>query len=635
MTYSSKVIPDIAKRLPHFAKLILAIVLVQMIFWLFINPNFISVAPDSVTKIAIEKFEFAKIETPDPAGLQNARFKSNKPTLEMFEKGYYATRSTFTLNSIPAKGLGLLNTNSGDNINLYINGQLLVSQGSMDRDKPTYHGLRKKVLQIPPSVLTRGENRIDSVIVFGLSRFAMTPPPVIGEYAAMEAAYAWYSYLKTEARIISIVVGLVVSLFLAIALLRSNKKEFLAWLFLLSLGWTLHSLFFRWADMPFHGEYRALFYALVTFSLSACWPLFVHAWSARPLRYFSTAMLFLFLIGVANICYWLIIDQSINAFTHTESVLDQFGLVFIAATLFRLIWHFIKIQEETRYWEAALLILLASLMAFFLFNTLIYDHHTPYLVLSQPLFLLAFVAIIFARNFRLFQSSGQIAALLQTQLDDRTAELAVAHTREKQLVRKQAHDEERQRIMRDMHDGLGSHLMSMLMMAKRGKAKHDEYAVGLQLVIDEMRLMIDSMDSVGESLSAALAIFKKRVIPRAKNAGFNIGWNNEAEAAMPDFTPRDVLQVFRILQEAVTNALKHSGGDEIDIAIMPHEGEDYALRILVTDNGVGLSDPRKRGRGLNNMRNRAKGISADLDVTDNGSGVEVRLDLPLKAGTVA
>lgn len=45
-------------------------------------------------------------------------------------------------------------------------------------------------------------------------------------------------------------------------------------------------------------------------------------------------------------------------------------------------------------------------------------------------------------------------------------------------------------------------------------------AEGLQSVIDEMRLMVDSMDSVGESLEAALATFRARIQPRVEAAGF-------------------------------------------------------------------------------------------------------------------
>ncbi len=159
-----------------------------------------------------------------------------------------------------------------------------------------------------------------------------------------------------------------------------------------------------------------------------------------------------------------------------------------------------------RRWEFAIYVLVCTLI--------IADWlSTPRLLMNMavPILLAALAVAFVARNVRLFQSSEQINALLHVQLDQRTAELEAAHGREKDFIRKEAHIDERQRIMRDMHDGLGSQLMSMLLAARRGMAKPAAVAEGLQAVIDEMRLLIDSMDSVGESLGSAFALFREPV----------------------------------------------------------------------------------------------------------------------------
>jgi signal transduction histidine kinase len=180
--------------------------------------------------------------------------------------------------------------------------------------------------------------------------------------------------------------------------------------------------------------------------------------------------------------------------------------------------------------------------------------------------------------------------------------------------------------MRDMHDGLGSQLMSMLLMTRRGQSEPAVIADGLQSVIDEMRLMIDSMDSVGESLSSALSIFRERTQSRVEGAGFVFEWTNETER-LPDYGPRDVLQIFRILQEAVVNALKHSGGDRIAVRITPASDPAFALRIEVADNGGGMKGANARGRGLVNMAARAESLGGALTLDDT-SGTRVTLDLP-------
>jgi two-component system, NarL family, sensor histidine kinase UhpB len=217
---------------------------------------------------------------------------------------------------------------------------------------------------------------------------------------------------------------------------------------------------------------------------------------------------------------------------------------------------------------------------------------------------------------------------LAADLAEREAELQKSYQEREQLLARHATETERQRIMRDMHDGLGSQLMSMLLAARRGDAEPVRVAEGLQSVIDEMRLMIDSMDSVGESLGSAFAIFRERVQPRVEQAGMRFVWQDQAKGALPHYSPRAVLQVFRIMQEAVTNALKHSGGSMLTVTLSPSPEPTFALRLTIADDGAGMSKTNPRGKGLASMAARASGIGGRLDVSAEGSGVAVLLDLP-------
>ena len=170
--------------------------------------------------------------------------------------------------------------------------------------------------------------------------------------------------------------------------------------------------------------------------------------------------------------------------------------------------------------------------------------------------------------------------------------------------------------------------MSMLLAARRGEAKPEAVADGLQSVVDEMRLMVDSMDSVGESLLAALTLFRDRVVPRVEAAGFQFDWKNGFGDEFPDYGPRPTLQIFRILQEAVVNAMKHSGGKVISVVVASQPANPRLPRISVIDNGTGIADGAGRGRGLSNMRSRAKSFGATIDWVATGRGTEVVLDLP-------
>lgn len=140
--------------------------------------------------------------------------------------------------------------------------------------------------------------------------------------------------------------------------------------------------------------------------------------------------------------------------------------------------------------------------------------------------------------------------------------------------------------------------------------------------------MIDSMDSVGESLGSALAIFRERVQSRVEAAGMQFLWNDTVTGNLPELGPRDVLQVFRIMQEAVTNALKHSGGKVLSVSLSASPDPAYAVRLAIADDGGGMGKPNPRGKGLGSMAARAAGFGGKLEITAAASGVAVLLELP-------
>ena len=95
---------------------------------------------------------------------------------------------------------------------------------------------------------------------------------------------------------------------------------------------------------------------------------------------------------------------------------------------------------------------------------------------------------------------------------------------------------------------------------------------------------------------------------------------------MPGPGPRPTLQILRILQEAVTNAMRHSGGSEI--ALRSRQQADGMVRIEISDNGAGMPAVIKGGRGLASMRSRAEAVGAMLDIESGEGGTGLSLTLP-------
>lgn len=219
---------------------------------------------------------------------------------------------------------------------------------------------------------------------------------------------------------------------------------------------------------------------------------------------------------------------------------------------------------------------------------------------------------------------------LESRVTAREAELARTYARAAELEKRAAIAEERRRIMRDMHDGIGTQLISSISLAERGALPPREVADILRKCVDELRLAIDSLKPLGADLNAVLANFRYRFEPRLASAGPKLEWAVDELPCDSRLTPEAILQVMRILQEALANVIKHAGARQVSIVARYDAGADE-IRLQISDDGRGFDHllPH-RGEGLASMAARAERLGARLDiVSDSQAGTEIRLRLPL------
>lgn len=225
--------------------------------------------------------------------------------------------------------------------------------------------------------------------------------------------------------------------------------------------------------------------------------------------------------------------------------------------------------------------------------------------------------------------------LLNIDLEDlvrvRTTELQAQFERVRELERRQTIASERERLMRDMHDGVGGHLVSLLAMIEAGRSGTQQLSTAVRDALDDMRLMIDSLEPVDDDLNAVLAMWNDRLAPRLRAVDVVLHWEVAMLPPVPGLTPARVLHVLRILQEAVTNAVRHGRAQTLWLTA----GVDAATRrvqLTLRDDGCGFDpDVASTGRGLKNMRRRAAEVGAALVLSSRpGSGTELTLSLPLE-----
>lgn len=251
--------------------------------------------------------------------------------------------------------------------------------------------------------------------------------------------------------------------------------------------------------------------------------------------------------------------------------------------------------------------------------------------LGIPAFLLVMAFVLLERFIDSLGRAEAASEELARRIADREWELAGTYRKLGDVERSRATSDERRRIMQEMHDGVGSQLLSTLVMVQRGAATQHETAALLQECLDDMRLAIDSLSPHDNDFLPALGNFRFRMESRFKAMGLALAWRNHG---MPDalrIQPHAGLQILRILQEALANVLKHARAARVEIDL--HFGA-RCLRITVQDDGTGMGAGEKsRGHGLMNMHMRADRIGAALSIESATTGTCIVLDVPLPAVT--
>lgn len=260
---------------------------------------------------------------------------------------------------------------------------------------------------------------------------------------------------------------------------------------------------------------------------------------------------------------------------------------------------------------------------------------TPYLNLGL---LTLFLFIAFTRYTAALDTAARAHATLAERLAAQESELVETHQRLRAAEREQTLLHERQRLMRDMHDGVGSSLMSALRLVEFGQAKVD-VAQLLKECIDDLKIAIDSLESVDADLLALLGALRFRLGRRLSGAGIALHWRISDLPPLPWLDAQNGLHVLRILQEVLTNIIKHGGANEITVetneAASPSDADERGVQVRVRDNGRPFAPPAAESlppgrRGLANVHSRALALGACCAWAPDERGTAFTLWLPLR-----
>ena len=204
----------------------------------------------------------------------------------------------------------------------------------------------------------------------------------------------------------------------------------------------------------------------------------------------------------------------------------------------------------------------------------------------------------------------------------------------KPVLRGLLNEKERHRLAKDLHDSLTQQLSAIKFYVsstavltknpreKRILLKSNE---GLTRVIANMRnlcfnLMPKSLEEFG--LVKAVREFCRHFV--YKEVNFSIRQTN----GLPDLSPELAIDLYRIIQEFITNAIKHGKANKVGIVFSYHK---KVLKVLLSDNGKGFYIHKAgTGMGLQNVQSRVKSHNGTLTLQSQiGKGTTYDISIPL------
>lgn len=227
------------------------------------------------------------------------------------------------------------------------------------------------------------------------------------------------------------------------------------------------------------------------------------------------------------------------------------------------------------------------------------------------------------------QSAGREVVALANALNDMLDRLE-GERQESGRRAVEAQEGERKRIARELHDEIGQTLTAVALRAERAAAETNAtQGAALTEIAQTVLRSLEDVQRIGRELRPealddlglvnALIVLCSRVDgPGAPRVQRSLEWD------LPALSPELELVVYRVAQEALTNAVRHAGASTVTVSL--HRGEG-SVELTVGDDGRGLP-PGAREGGLRGMRERAMLVGAGLEVRSGGQGTEIVLSVP-------
>ena len=516
------------------------------------------------------------------------------------------------------------------NLEVYLNGELLHSGGRMD--PPLTNNCNHPQLVALPAALLKVDGNVLDIKVAGHAREGSGSRQRAGGLSALTIG-PQSALAPHQSRLMALQVSAPQAVSATLALMGGfmfvlgfiNRREsHLAYFGALCVGWALINARLWIRDTPLgHSGVEFVVCAMLGFI----------AWAAVQflLRYAGVRYRWvdrLLPAQFALLALTLLAAGSSRLYLVANLWFAVLALQVAAAAL----WHLRRRWHTRSAWLMALMLGAVAAAGVIEFGVHWFGMPTLAAHLAELVVPVIFVLV----GLRLVQQHGhalhhaeQGKLQLEQRVREATAEIERNYQQLSELRVEQVTERERKRIAADLHDDLGAKLLTIV-----HTSDSERISQLAREALEEMRLSVRGLTGRPVRLADALGDWRAEVVSRLAQAGIDGSW--DAPEDLPQtLSARAYVQTTRILREATSNVIKHSGASSCSVTAGIADGD---FQLTVQDNGDGISseiDGRMdRGHGLAGMKNRAKQLRGQCLVESGpGYGTVIRLTLPLDRAT--
>ena len=513
----------------------------------------------------------------------------------------------------------------GHNAAVYLNGALLATHGAFDKDSNIWN--TPLLVTLPNRLLHSGINTIDIKVQAKANCYGRLLPPMIGEEKVIKPLFKQLYFSQVTFSELCAVLALTMGICL-VMIWWYRRESMYGWFALGGFSWSFYALYFFVNDLPFSLEDWVRFCFANSFVMLSSMLGFICMFMGWEYQQRAKAILVFSLIGALM----LVLLPDHQVFNGVRIVLGVYALMY--AVLGIALLNALRFEKSKRHALTSLIgigINIGLGLHDWVNISLILNQ--PYLLqYGQPLIFLVIGRHLLKDYILALHESETTNAELDKRVQQRERELQTSLQKTKKTEQEKLLLKERERIMADIHDGVGGYLVSALSIAEASSSGGSKLvSQTIHQALDELRIVIDSLDPDEQNLSQMLAAFRYRYDQRLESRGIEVKWKFDQFEHLDQVSLEKSLQLLRILQELVTNVIKHAQADEImvQVYIKSFEDDEKICELSVSDNGIGFDTGESVGRGLGNLKRRAEAIGGVVTFPFQETGTSVNLVFPL------